>query len=111
MSGSKSWFTYNADDGGIFAIQMDTGNAGLAGNVPAPLRTRTIPRGITPRFINYSSLDRKVVRKVYFGTAALLAAAASTVIGDFGRGSETLNAGIANGEKEKFSGPNTGLLV
>jgi hypothetical protein len=67
MTGKRKWYRYTCDDGAVFAIDMDVSNSLIAGNVLALTGTRTLPRGIRPRFVTYSQSTGVLLRKIVLG--------------------------------------------
>lgn len=98
MAGSITWRAYTADDGNTYSVRIDESNANgaLSGGtgVLMPVRTDNfspIPKGLKMRYALGRSLDGKIRRKFYIGTAvnarqAVTAGATITASGYPGEG-------------------------
>lgn len=66
MAGSRKWFMYYTDARDEFAIQMDESNGELVGNadVDGTIPEYAVPRNIEPRFVLYTSDDRRIQRRI-----------------------------------------------
>lgn len=74
MAGSKSWKKYEADNGDVYSVLIDEGNAEaagfddlsvadeLAGAIPPVL-----PRGFQMRYVNVKNPSNGSTRKIYVG--------------------------------------------
>lgn len=77
MVGSRRWFSYTADDGADYAIQLDRSNTeavNAVGAIAAPPDVG-LPRTIKPRYGLYVSNDGLTVRRCVYLTPADFAAA------------------------------------
>jgi hypothetical protein len=103
---------YKDDDGNNVALLQDTSNATTAGAALAPLGTKTLARGIKPRYALYKSTDGLYSRRLYIPTAVSPAAnLPSFVITTEAGTSVTVNfAGFVK-EREVKSGFNSGQVV
>jgi hypothetical protein len=109
MAGSLSWHVYKTDDGATWALKQDTSNAGTAGAAQSPINTRTLPRGVKPRYALYKSQDGLISKKLYVPTNVSPAASTPSFVTTDGSGANvTLSFAGYFPEKERLSGFNTG---
>jgi hypothetical protein len=67
MSGSRKNFEYTANNGDVFAINMDESNGELVGNAdfsPTSTAKYFLPRNIKARYASYSSTDGNTQRRI-----------------------------------------------
>jgi len=112
MSGSIAWYDYIADDATKFSLKQDSSNALTAGAALSAVGTRTLPRGMRPRYAIYKSQDGLYTRKLYIPTNVdPVAATPSFVITTATGTSVTVNYDEFVAEKEKKSRFNSGQTV
>jgi hypothetical protein len=111
MAGGRSDFAYTTDAGVNYALNQDTSNANVAGNLPAGNGVDFLPRAIKPRFGMYGDQAGIRHRTVYAGTTALLAALPLTFTGGDESGAVLFTLLYTRGEKARKSRSiNTGII-
>lgn len=110
MAGGKSWFDYATNDGTAFAIFMDTTNGQAVANGAAAVGTRTLPRGVKPRVAVYKA-PGPYVKRIPVQSQAGLSGVPTTLTMEVPGGSAVFKLANVEGEKEKRSQDNTGLLL
>lgn len=111
MAGGRSDFNYVTDLGVTYALNQDTSNANVAGNVAAGNGTEFLPRSIKPRFAMYADSAGLRHRKVYIGTLAKIPTMPLTFDGGDESGTVTFTLLYTRGEKARRSrSVNTGII-
>lgn len=67
MAGSKKWFEYTTDSGGVFAIEMDESNGEAVGNsdyTTSSTVTFKLPSNVKKRYARYTSDDGRHARTI-----------------------------------------------
>lgn len=111
MSGGKSDFLYTDDKGTTYALNQDTSNATVVGNIAAGNDVDYLPRRITPRKAIYKDSLGLRTRTCYPGTNAQLATIPATFDSPDETGNNTFTLRYTRGEKAQRSrSVNTGII-
>ena len=111
MAGGRSDFSYTTDAGVVYALNQDTSNGNVAGNLAAGNGLDFIPRNIKPRFAMYSDQNGLRHRKVYPSTIALMIALPATFTGGDESGPVLFTLLYTRGEKARRARSiNTGII-
>jgi hypothetical protein len=111
MSGGRSDFVYTTDAGVLYALNQDTSNANVAGNIPSANGTDYLSRDIKPRFAVYGDAPGLRRRKVYVGAFAALATLPTTFTAGDESGPVLFTLLYTRGEKARRSRSiNTGII-
>lgn len=111
MSGGRSDFVYTTDIGTVYALNQDTSNANVAGNLAAGNNVDYLSRDIKPRFAMYGDQNGLRHRKVYVGSFANLATLPATFTAGDESGAVTFTLLYTRGEKARRSrSVNTGII-
>jgi hypothetical protein len=89
---------------------MDTTNGQAVANGAAPVGSRTIPRGIKPRYAVYKA-PGPYVKNIPIQSAAGVAGLPGTLTMEVPGGTAVFKLSRTKGEEEKLSQDNTGLLL
>lgn len=111
MAGGRFDYLYTTDIGTVYALNQDTSNANVAGNLPAGNGVDYLSRDIKPRFAMYADQNGLRHRKVYVGTFANLATLPATFNGGDESGTVLFTLLYTRGEKARRSrSVNTGII-